>query len=91
MISDIAAGMISIKYDSVGKLHWVSACASSSNALIDAINYWIRQSRHHYLGGSEASVTEAGVGGFNAIKALCTRNEDPQRASHLIKIETVLF
>ena len=83
MISDIAAGMISIKYGFRGpNFTTVSACASSSNALIDAFNY-IRLGKADIMisGGSEASVTEAGVGGFNAIKALSTRNEDPQRAS----------
>ena len=83
MISDIAAGMISIKYGFRGpNFTTVSACASSSNALIDAFNY-IRLGKADIIisGGSEASVTEAGVGGFNAIKALSTRNEDPQRAS----------
>lgn len=83
MISDIAAGIISIKYGFRGpNFTTVSACASSSNAIIDAFNY-IRLGKVDLIitGGSEASVNEAGVGGFNAIKALSTRNDDPARAS----------
>ena len=83
MISDIAAGIISIKYGFRGpNFTTVSACASSSNAIIDAFNY-IRLGKADLIitGGSEASVNEAGVGGFNAIKALSTRNDDPARAS----------
>ena len=83
MISDIAAGIISIKYGFRGpNFTTVSACASSSNAIIDAYNY-IRLGKVDLMitGGSEASVNEAGVGGFNAIKALSTRNDDPARAS----------
>ena len=83
MISDIAAGIISIKYGFRGpNFTTVSACASSSNALIDAFNY-IRLGKADVIitGGSEASVNEAGVGGFNALKALSTRNDDPTRAS----------
>lgn len=83
MIADIAAGMISIKYGFRGpNFSTVSACASSSNALIDAYNY-IRLGKADIIitGGSEASVNEAGVGGFNALKALSTRNDDPATAS----------
>ena len=83
MISDIAAGVISIKYGFRGlNFTTVSACASSSNAIIDSFNY-IRLGKADIIitGGSEASVNEAGVGGFNAIKALSTRNESPERAS----------
>ena len=83
MISDIAAGVISIKYGFRGlNFSTVSACASSSNAIIDAFNY-IRLGKADILitGGSEASVNEAGIGGFNAIKALSTRNESPKKAS----------
>lgn len=83
MISDIAAGIISIKYGFRGpNFTTVSACASSSNALIDAFNY-IRLGKADIIitGGSEAAVNEAGVGGFNAIKALSTRNDDPAKAS----------
>tara|TARA_B100000242_G_C43033536_1_gene481716 strand:+ start:290 stop:1552 length:1263 start_codon:yes stop_codon:yes gene_type:complete len=83
MISDIAAGIISIKYGFRGpNFTTVSACASSSNAIIDSFNY-IRLGKADIIitGGSEASVNEAGVGGFNAIKALSTRNESPEKAS----------
>ena len=83
MISDIAAGTISIKYGLKGlNFTTVSACASSSNAIIDSYNY-IRLGKANVIitGGSEASVNQAGVGGFNALKALSTRNESPQNAS----------
>lgn len=83
MISDIACGMISIKYGFRGpNFTTVSACASSSNALIDAFNY-IRLGKADVIisGGSEAAVNEAGIGGFNALKALSTRNDDPAKAS----------
>ena len=83
MISDIAAGIISIKYGFRGpNFTTVSACASSSNAIIDSFNY-IRLGKADIIitGGSEASVNEAGLGGFNAIKALSTRNENPEKAS----------
>ena len=83
MIADIAAGMISIKYGLRGpNFTTVSACASSSNALIDSFNY-IRLGKADIIvtGGSEASVNQAGVGGFNALKALSTRNDDPSTAS----------
>ena len=83
MIADIAAGMISIKYGLRGpNFATVSACASSSNALLDAFNY-IRLGKADIIvsGGSEASVNEAGLGGFNALKALSTRNDDPAKAS----------
>jgi 3-oxoacyl-[acyl-carrier-protein] synthase II len=83
MIADIAAGMISIKYGLRGpNFTTVSACASSSNALLDSFNY-IRLGKADIIvtGGSEASVNQAGVGGFNALKALSTRNDDPSSAS----------
>ena len=83
MIADIAAGMISIKYGLRGpNFATVSACASSSNALLDAFNY-IRLGKADIIvsGGSEASVNQAGLGGFNALKALSTRNDDPAKAS----------
>jgi len=83
MIADIAAGMISIKHGFRGpNFTTVSACASSSNAMIDAYNY-IRLGKADVImtGGSEASVNEAGVGGFNALRALSTRNDDPKTAS----------
>ncbi|WP_209331959.1 beta-ketoacyl-ACP synthase II [Lunatimonas salinarum] len=83
MIADIAAGVISIKYGFQGpNFATVSACASATNALIDAFNY-IRLGKADIFitGGSEAAVTEAGVGGFNALKALSQRNDSPETAS----------
>ncbi len=83
MIADIASGHISIKYDFRGpNFTTVSACASSTNALIDAYNYIrLGQADLFMAGGSEAAVNEAGVGGFNALKALSQRNDDPKVAS----------
>ena len=83
MIPDIAPGLISMKYGFQGPNYaTVSACASSSNALIDALTY-IRVGRADVIvaGGSEAPVTIAGVGGFNAMHALSTRNDEPSSAS----------
>jgi len=83
MIADIAPGQISIKYGFRGpNFATVSACASSSNAIIDATNY-IRLGYADIMvsGGSEAAVTIAGMGGFNALQALSTRNDDPATAS----------
>ena len=83
LIADIAPGMISIKHGFRGpNFATVSACASSSNALIDALNY-IRLGYADVIvsGGSEAGVTCAGIGGFNAMHALSTRNDDPATAS----------
>lgn len=83
MISDIAAGHISIRHGFRGpNFCTVSACASGTNAMIDAFNY-IRLGKAEVMvtGGSEAAVTEGGIGGFNALKALSTRNDDPGRAS----------
>ncbi|HSI76752.1 MAG TPA: beta-ketoacyl-ACP synthase II [Lunatimonas sp.] len=83
MIADIAAGFISIKYGFQGpNFATVSACASATNALIDAFNY-IRLGKANLFitGGSEAAVSEAGVGGFNALKALSQRNDSPETAS----------
>jgi len=83
MIADIAGGHISIKYGFRGpNFTTVSACASSTNALIDAFNY-IRLGQADVMvsGGSEAAVTIAGMGGFNAMHALSTRNDDPTTAS----------
>ncbi len=83
MIADIASGHISIKYDFRGpNFATVSACASSANALVDAFNY-IRLGKADIFiaGGSEAAVNEAGIGGFNAMHAISTRNDDPKTAS----------
>ena len=83
MISDIAPGMISIKYGFRGpNFTTVSACASSANAIIDALNYIKMDFADIILtGGSEAAVTYAGIGGFNSMHALSTRNDDPKTAS----------
>lgn len=83
MILDIAPGHISIKYGLRGpNFSTVSACASSTNALIDSFNY-IRLGMADIIvsGGSEAIINQAGMGGFNAMHALSTRNDDPQTAS----------
>jgi 3-oxoacyl-[acyl-carrier-protein] synthase II len=83
MIADIAAGHISIQYGLRGPNYvTVSACASSTNAIIDAFNY-IRLGKADAIvtGGSEACVNEMGMGGFNALKALSTRNDSPETAS----------
>ncbi len=83
MIMDIAPGYISIRYGLRGpNFATVSACASSSNAIIDALNY-IRLGVADVMvtGGSEAIINEAGIGGFNALHALSTRNDSPQTAS----------
>ena len=83
MIADIAPGMISIKHGFRGpNFTTVSACASSANALIDALNY-IRLGYADVIvsGGSEAAITQSGMGGFNALHALSTRNDDPKTAS----------
>jgi 3-oxoacyl-[acyl-carrier-protein] synthase II len=83
VLVDIAAGWISMKYGFMGPNYTtVSACASSTTAIIDAMNY-IRWGKADVIitGGSEAAICEAGIGGFNALKALSTRNEDPAVAS----------
>ncbi|WP_318343784.1 beta-ketoacyl-ACP synthase II [Flagellimonas baculiformis] len=83
MIADIAPGNISIKHGFMGPNYTtVSACASAANAMIDALNY-IRLGHCDVIvtGGSEAAVTMAGMGGFNAMHALSTRNESPETAS----------
>ena len=83
MISDIAAGHISIKYGFHGPNYITSsACASSTNALADAFNL-IRLGKANIIvsGGAEAAILPTGVGGFNAMKALSTRNDEPEKAS----------
>ncbi len=83
MIGDIAAGSISIKYGFMGpNFATVSACASSTNAIIDAVNY-IRWGKADIFvtGGSEASINEPGIGGFNALQALSTNNDEFKSAS----------
>jgi len=89
MIADIAAGHISIKYGLRGPNYvTVSACASSTNAIIDAFNL-IRLGKADAIvtGGSEAAVNEMGMGGFNALKALSTRNDSPQTASRPFDVD----
>ena len=83
MIADIASGHISIQYGFRGPNYTTtSACASSSSALADAFNL-IRLGKANAIvaGGAEAAIAASGVGGFNAMKALSTRNDDPERAS----------
>jgi 3-oxoacyl-[acyl-carrier-protein] synthase II len=83
MIADIAAGQISIKYGFRGPNYaTVSACASSTHALIDAFNL-IRMGKVDVMvtGGAEAAITESGIGGFNAMQALSVRNDSPETAS----------
>jgi len=83
MIADIAAGYISIENGFHGPNYTTtSACASSSNALADAFNLIrLGKAKAMITGGSEAAIWPAGVGGFNAMKALSTRNDDPEHAS----------
>lgn len=83
MIADICSGHISMRFGLRGpNFTTVSACASSTNALIDAFNY-IRLGKANAIvtGGSEAAINESGMGGFNACQAMSTRNEDPAKAS----------
>jgi 3-oxoacyl-[acyl-carrier-protein] synthase II len=83
MIADICSGHISIRFGFHGpNFTTVSACASSTNAFIDAFNY-IRLGKANVIvtGGSEAAICEAGIGGFNACQAMSTRNDDPSVAS----------
>lgn len=83
MIADIAAGHISIKWGLRGPNYGVvSACATSTNAMIDAFNY-VRMGKATAIvtGGSEAAIFPAGVGGFNSMKAISTRNDNPETAS----------
>ena len=83
MISDIAAGFIAIKYGFMGPNYCcVSACSSSNHGLLDAFDA-IRYGKADMMvtGGSEAAVNEPSIGGFNAMKALSTRNDDPEHAS----------
>jgi 3-oxoacyl-[acyl-carrier-protein] synthase II len=89
MLLDLAAGNISIKYGFKGlNFSVVSACATSANALIDAMNY-IRLGKADavVVGGSEAPMSEFGIGSFNALKALSERNEKPETASRPYDLE----
>jgi 3-oxoacyl-[acyl-carrier-protein] synthase II len=83
MIADICSGHISMRFGFRGpNFTTVSACASSTNAMIDAFNY-IRLGKANAMvtGGSEAAINESGMGGFNACQAMSTRNDEPSRAS----------
>ncbi|HLI93197.1 MAG TPA: beta-ketoacyl-ACP synthase II, partial [Puia sp.] len=83
LIANMASGMISIKYRLMGiNYTTVSACSTSNTAFMDALTY-IRLGKAKVIvaGGSEAPITEAGIGGFNAMKAMSTRNDDPEGAS----------
>ena len=89
VIVDIASGWIAIKYGFMGvNFATVSACATSTTAIIDAMNY-IRWNKADIIvtGGSEAAVNEAGIGGFGAMKALSTRNDNPQAASRPFDVD----
>ncbi len=89
MIPDIAPGLISIKYGLRGiNYATVSACASASHAIINSFDY-IRMGRADMIltGGSEAVITMTGIGGFNAMKALSTRNDDPKTASRPFDVD----
>ena len=83
MISDIAAGHISMKYGFMGPNYGtVSACASSTHAIADAYNLIrLGKAKVFITGGSEAAINEAGMGGFNSLQAISTRNDDPKTAS----------
>lgn len=89
MIINMASGMIGIEYGFKGvNFTCVSACASSSHAMIEAMNH-IRWNKADIIltGGSEAAVNEAGVGGFNSMKAISTRNDDPKTASRPFDVD----
>ena len=89
LISNLAGGLISIKYGLMGiNFCTVSACATSNSAIMDALNY-IRLGKASVIvtGGSEAPITEASFGGFSAMKAMSNRNDDPEKASRPFDIE----
>jgi 3-oxoacyl-[acyl-carrier-protein] synthase II len=89
VIVDIASGWISMKYGFMGlNFSTVSACATSNTAIIDAMNY-IRWGKAEIIvaGGSEAAINEAGIGGFSALKALSTRNDNPAAASRPFDVD----
>ena len=89
LIANMASGLISIKYRLMGiNYTTVAACSTSNTAFMDALNY-IRLGKAKVIvaGGSEAPVTQASIGGFNSMKALSTRNEDPQGASRPFDVD----
>ncbi len=83
IITNMASGMISIKFGLMGiNYTTVSACATSNSAIMDAFNYIrLGKAKAFITGGSEAPISEASMGGFNAMKAMSTRNDEPQLAS----------
>ena len=83
IITNMASGMISLKYGLMGiNYNTVSACATANTALMDAFNYIrLGKAKVFVTGGSESPISEASIGGFNALKAMSTRNEDPTAAS----------
>jgi len=89
LIMNMAAGLISMKYGLMGiNYSTVSACATSNTAIMDALNY-IRWGKAKVIitGGSEAPITEASFGGFSAMKAMSTRNDDPKTASRPFDVD----
>src|SRR5579872_676934 len=89
LIANMASGLISIKYGLMGiNYTTVSACSTSNTAFMDALNY-IRLGKAKVIvaGGSEAPITAASIGGFTAMKAMSTRNDDPQHASRPFDID----
>lgn len=89
LITNMASGMISIKFGLMGiNYTTVSACATSNTAIMDAFNYIkLGKAKVFITGGSEAPVTEASFGGFNALKAMSTRNDAPEKASRPFDVE----
>lgn len=83
IITNMASGMISLKYGLMGiNYNTVSACATANTALMDAFNYIrLGKAKVFVTGGSESPISEASIGGFNALKAMSTRNDDPTAAS----------
>lgn len=83
ILTNMASGLISMKFGMMGVNYTaVSACASASSAIMDAFNYIrLKKAKVIVTGGSESAITEASVGGFNSMKAMSTRNDDPQGAS----------
>ena len=89
MITNMASGMISIKFGLMGiNYTTVSACATSNSAIMDAFNYIrLGKAKAFITGGSESPITEASMGGFNSMKAMSTNNEDPQGASRPFDVD----
>lgn len=83
IITNMASGMISLKYGLMGiNYNTISACATSNTALMDAFNYIrLGKGKVFVTGGSESPISEASIGGFNALRAMSTRNDDPEKAS----------